>query len=236
MDLNKDFPQTFNGQLFFVNTPGLTDFQNFLQGSPAASFGGGGVYNHQYRANDFGLFALDDWKATRNLTLNLGMRVEINGAFHDNLCHIGNIDESLAAAGSYPMIYGACANSLGVPGLTGSGNNTTYKNNYATGLAPRIGLAYDLAGDGKTSIRAGYGIYYVREDVGSVDQLSFQAPFLSDYVWRRIAGMPRNVLLRECAGELHPCRIYLQPERASDGGDAEREFHTVHFGTAWFQR
>ncbi|MGB9431849.1 MAG: carboxypeptidase-like regulatory domain-containing protein, partial [Candidatus Acidiferrum sp.] len=113
VDLNKDFPQTFNGQLFFVNTPGLTDFQNFLQGSPAASFGGGGVYNHQYRANDFGLFALDDWKATRNLTLNLGMRVEINGAFHDNLCHIGNIDESLAAAGSYPMIYGACANSLG---------------------------------------------------------------------------------------------------------------------------
>jgi len=178
VDLNKDFPQTFNGQLFFVNTPGLTDFQNFLQGSPAASFGGGGVYNHQYRANDFGLFALDDWKATRNLTLNLGMRVEINGAFHDDLCHIGNIDQSLAAAGSYPMIYGACANSLGVPGLTGSGNNTTYKNNYATGLAPRIGLAYDLAGDGKTSIRAGYGIYYVREDVGSVDQLSFQAPFL----------------------------------------------------------
>ncbi len=178
VQLNKQFPQTFNGQLFFVNTPGLTDFQNFLQGSPAASFGGGGVYNHQYRTNDFGLFALDDWKATRNLTLNLGLRVEINGAFHDDLCHIGNIDEGLAAAGDYPMIYGACANSLGVAGLTGSGNNTTYKNNYATGLAPRVGLAYDLGGDGRTSVRAGYGIYYVREDVGSVDQLSFQAPFL----------------------------------------------------------
>jgi Carboxypeptidase regulatory-like domain/TonB dependent receptor len=178
VNLNKDFPQTFNGQLFFVNTPGLTDFQNFLQGSPAASFGGGGVYNHQYRTNDFGLFALDDWKATKNLTLNLGLRVEINGAFHDDLCHIGNIDEQLAAAGDYPMIYGACANSLGVSGLSGSGNNTTYKNNYATGLAPRIGLAYNLGGDNKTAIRAGYGIYYVREDVGSVDQLSFQAPFL----------------------------------------------------------
>ena len=178
VSLNKQFPQTFNGQLFFVNTQGLTDFQNFLQGSPAASFGGGGVYNHEYRTNDFGFFALDDWKATKNLTLNLGVRVDINGAFHDNLCHIGNIDENLAAANQYPMIYGGCANSLNLTGLQGSGNDTTYNNNYSKNLAPRIGMAYDLGGHNKTVVRAGYGIYYVREDVGSVDQLSFQAPFL----------------------------------------------------------
>jgi hypothetical protein len=178
VNLNKEFPQTFNGQLFFVNTPGLTDFQNFLQGSPAASFGGGGVYNHQYRANDFGLFTQDDWKVRRDLTLNLGLRTDINGAFHDDLCHIGNISEQLAMENQYPMVYGSCVNSLGVPGLSGSGNNTTYRNNYATGLEPRIGLAYNLGGSDKTVLRAGYGIYFVREDVGSVDQLSFQAPFL----------------------------------------------------------
>jgi len=178
VNLDKQFPQTFNGQLFFVNTPGLTDFQNFLQGSPAASFGGGGVFNHEYRTNDFGFFALDDWKATKNLTLNLGVRVDINGAFHDDLCHIGNIDENLAAANKYPMVYGGCANSLNVPGLQGSGNDTTYNNNYSKNLAPRIGMAYDIGGHNKTVVRAGYGIYYVREDVGSVDQLSFQAPFL----------------------------------------------------------
>jgi hypothetical protein len=178
VDLDKKFPQTFNGQLFFVNTVGLTDFQNFLQGSPAFSFGGGGVYNHEYRSNNFGFFAQDDWKATKNLTLNLGLRVEIDGAFHDNLCHIGNIDETLASQNVYPMVYGACANSLNVPGLSGSGNDSTTRNEYATGLAPRIGLAYNLGGNDKTVIRAGYGIYYVREDVGSVDQISFQAPFL----------------------------------------------------------
>ena len=176
--LNKQFPQTFNGQLFFVNTPGLTDFQNFLQGSPAASFGGGGVYNHQYRANDFGFFVQDDWKAKRNLTLNLGLRVDINGAFHDNQCHIGNIDENLAYANEYPMIYGGCANFLNLTGLQGTGNDSTLNNNYAKNLAPRIGAAYDIGGHNKTVIRAGYGIYFVREDVGDVDQLSFQAPFL----------------------------------------------------------
>jgi Carboxypeptidase regulatory-like domain/TonB dependent receptor len=178
VNLDKKFPQTFNGQLFFVNTPGLTDFQNFLQGSPAASFGGGGVYNHEYRANDFGIFVQDDWRARKNLTLNLGLRVDINGAFHDNSCHIGNIDETLAAANKYPMIYGGCANSLKVPGLQGSGNDSTLNNNYAKNLAPRVGLAYDIGGHSKTVVRAGFGIYFVREDVGDVDQLSFQAPFL----------------------------------------------------------
>jgi Carboxypeptidase regulatory-like domain/TonB dependent receptor-like, beta-barrel len=178
VNLNKQFPQTFNGQLFFVNQNGMTDWQNFLLGAPAFSFGGGGVYNHQYRTNIFGGFAQDDWKATRRLTLNLGLRVDINGAFYDEACHIGNIDESLAAAKAYPMVYGQCANLLGVPGLQGSGSNTTFNNAYSTGLAPRIGLAYDLTGRGTTTVRAGYGIYYVREDVGTADQLSFQAPFL----------------------------------------------------------
>jgi hypothetical protein len=178
VNLDKEFPQTFNGQLFFINQNGFTDWQNLLLGAPAFSFGGGGVYNHEYRTNIFGVFAQDDWKVTHTLTLNLGLRVDINGAFHDNLCHIGNIDESLAAQNEYPMVYGGCANHLGVTGLTGSGSDTTFTNAYSTGLAPRIGLAYDLGGHNSTTIRAGYGIYYVREDVGTADQLSFQAPFL----------------------------------------------------------
>ena len=190
VNLDKLFPQTFNGQLFFFNNPGapatalkpsiggLTDFQNVLQGAPGSSFGGGGVFNHKYRTNDFAVFAQDDWKVRPNLTLNLGLRVEELGAFRDDACHIGNLDPDLAASGQYPFIYGLCANKLKVPGLVGNANETTYKNNYATGWGPRIGLAYDLFGHHTTTVRAGYGIYYVREDVGTADQLSFQGPFL----------------------------------------------------------
>jgi hypothetical protein len=76
------------------------------------------------------------------------------------------------------MIYGGCANSLKLTGLQGSGNDSTLNNNYAKNLAPRVGMAYDIGGHNKTVMRAGYGIYFVREDVGDVDQLSFQAPFL----------------------------------------------------------
>src|SRR5208282_6449185 len=84
----------------------------------------------------------------------------------------------LANQGEYPFIYPSCVNKLGLAGLSGSANDTTLNNNYSTGLGPRIGLAYDLFGHHTTTIRAGAGIYYVREDVGNVDQLSFQTPFL----------------------------------------------------------
>jgi hypothetical protein len=186
VNLDKLFPQVFNGELFFTNTPTngplvgtpTTDFQNFLLGAPQFSFGGGGVGNHQYRTNNFGFFAQDDWKIGSDLTLNLGLRTEFFGAFYDNLCHIGNLDPNLANQGKFPFLYPNCVKGLNVAGLRGNANNTTLDNNYSTGIGPRIGLAYDLFGKHNTTIRAGFGIYYVREDVGDVDQLSFQTPFL----------------------------------------------------------
>ena len=179
VNLNKNFPQVFNGELFFTNTPdGHTDFQNFLLGTPQFSFGGGGLSNHEYRSNNFAVFAQDDWKIRHDLTLNLGLRTEVFGAFHDDLCHIGNLDPALANAGEFPFIYPSCVNNLNLTGLTGDANSTTFNNNYSTTLGPRIGLAYDVRGHHNTTIRAGYGIYYVREDVGATDQLSFETPFL----------------------------------------------------------
>jgi hypothetical protein len=185
VNLNKLFPQVFNGQLFFSSqSGGLSDFQEFLEGAPTGSFGGGGVFNHQYTQNNFAVFAQDDWKATRNLTLNLGLRTEALGAWQDGQCHIGNLESDLTLQGQNPFVYPGCVNALGVAGLSGSGNGSTFHNQYATGLGPRVGLAYDLFGKHTTTIRAGYGIYFVREDIGAVDQLSFQAPFIP------IAGAP----------------------------------------------
>ncbi len=183
--LAKDFPQVFNGQLFFspgtsgaACALGCSDFQEFLLGAPAFTYGGSGVSNHQYRIADSALFAQDDWKITPDLTLNLGVRWEFNGAVTDNLCHIGNTIPSLTFAGQNPFVYPTCVNSLNVPGLVGTRNPTTLDNNYASNWGPRFGFAYNLFGKSTTAIRGGYGIYYVREDVGAVDQLSFVTPFL----------------------------------------------------------
>jgi hypothetical protein len=179
VNLNKKFPQVFNGQLFFTDTSnGNTDFQNFIEGAPEFSFGGGGVYNHRYREKNYALFAQDDWKVRPNFTLNLGLRTEFLGAWKDDDCHIGNIESSLTKTGTFPFIYPSCVNRLGVSGLTGTSAGSTFGNSVATGLGPRLGFAWDLSGRQQTTLRGGYGIYYVREDVGAVDQLSFQAPFL----------------------------------------------------------
>ncbi len=177
VSLNKQFPQVFNGQLYFGNST-VSDFANFLQGAPEFSFGGGGVYNHNYRQKNSAVFVQDDWKATQNLTLNLGLRTEFLGAWTDNACHIGNMESDLTKSGQYPFIYPKCVDKLNVPGLTGNAAGSTFKNSVSTGIGPRVGFAYDLFGHHNTTIRGGYGIFYVREDVGAVDQLSFQSPFI----------------------------------------------------------
>ena len=179
VNLNKLFPQVFNGQLFFTNTSdGLTDFQNVLQGNVQFSFGGGGVYNHAYRQNNSAIFAQDDWKATKDLTINMGLRTEFLGAWTDRDCHIGNIESDLTKSGAYPFIYPTCVNKLGVSGLAGNSAGSTFKNSIATGLGPRVGFAWDVFGRHSTTVRGGYGIYFDREDIGAVDQLSFQSPFI----------------------------------------------------------
>jgi hypothetical protein len=192
INLNKLFPQIFNGQLFFNNgsPTSLSDFQNFLEGAPAFSFGQSGTFDHSYHHKNFSGFFQDDWKATRNLTLNLGVRVESYGAWYDNKYHIGNFDPSLLLKGQYPYIFPRGVNRFNVPGLQGTANSTTLNNTYATGLGPRVGLAYDLFGHHTTTIRAGYGIYYVQQDVGNVDQLSFASPLL-DVVF--VPGAPGSL-------------------------------------------
>ena len=179
VNLDKQFPQVFNGQLFFTNTsPTTTDFANFVGGTPEFSFGGGGVYNHAYRQSNSAVFAQDDWKMTSNFTLNLGLRTEFLGAWTDGDCHIGNIQSDLTESGTYPFIYPKCVDNLGVTGLTGNAAGSTFNNSVSTGWGPRVGFAWDVLGRHTMTLRGGYGIYYVREDVGAVDQLSFQSPFI----------------------------------------------------------
>jgi Carboxypeptidase regulatory-like domain len=184
--LDKNYPQLFNGMVDFVPSEpvseggnGFTDFQNLLIGAPAFSGAGSGVYNHEYRINNFALFLQDDYKVRKNLTLNLGLRWELDGAVSDATNQIGNLVTSLAQEGQDPWIFPKGVNSLNIPGLVGTGSPTLRNNGYASDWGPRIGFAYDVFGTGKTAIRGGCGIYYEREDNGTSDNLGFSSPFLA---------------------------------------------------------
>jgi hypothetical protein len=134
----------------------------------------GGYPRGHWRSNDFEPYIQDDWKVTRKLTLNLGLRYYYFQPIHD-VSQPQTVD-----SGFFPNLYNpALQTQLDSNGnlIPGSGYNyTTYGNglvecghggiaagcrqpNYAT-LAPRFGFAYDPTGSGKTSIRGGYGIYF----------------------------------------------------------------------------
>ena len=136
------------------------------------------MYNHAYRQNNAAVFVQDNWKATSSLTVNLGLRTELLGAWTDGDCHIGNIESDLTKSGAYPFVYPKCVDKLGVSGLTGTAAGSTFRNSISTGWGPRAGFSWDVFGSHTTTLRGGYGIYYDREDIGAVDQLSFQSPFI----------------------------------------------------------
>jgi hypothetical protein len=94
-------------------------------------------------------FVQDDWKVTRLLTINLGLRMEFAGGPTEANGLISNLNLNNHAA------FGAAG--AGPLGLLETGK-PSFNSNYNWG--PRFGLAYKLTADGKTVLRGGYGIAY----------------------------------------------------------------------------
>src|SRR5262249_10916591 len=95
---------------------------------------------------------------------------------YDANCFVGNVDPKLAATIGQPFFWPKCIDKLQVPGVTGTALRSGFNNNNATVSEPRIGFAYDVLGHHTTSIRAGYGIYSVREDIGSLENMILTPP------------------------------------------------------------
>ena len=99
-------------------------------------------------------FVQDDWKVSRKLTVNLGMRYEIYFPHAEARGNLGGFDPSVPnpGAGGRP---GAIAFLGSGPGRSG---RTSFADTYYKNFGPRIGFAFTA--DAKTVVRGGFGVYY----------------------------------------------------------------------------
>src|SRR5579864_7006092 len=140
------------------------------------------------RWHDFEFYGGDNWKVRRNITLEYGLRWSFlrqpytgndqYGYFVPSLYSNNGTDGSSPCNGLLTTKVGAAqCQALGLAGATVSSNRALRpQNNHA--VQPRVGIAWDPRGDGKTAVRAGFGWFYQRDSVGPLESGTANPPFV----------------------------------------------------------
>src|SRR5262245_49240307 len=124
------------------------------------SWGSGGQYGLEWPTATygkyFGLYLQDDWRVTRHFTLNLGVRYDFDVPRRERFNRLNWFDFEAPSPlqGKVPEF----PNLKGVMRFVDDKTRSAFDGDW-NNLQPRIGIAYALGG--KTSLRAGYGIFYV---------------------------------------------------------------------------
>ena len=199
-----DFTAFGNFGIPVVNCPGRCASDEVLQTLSAALLGVPGIQSQtqffsaqgqrtatDYRRfvqHEYGLFVQDSWKVRPNLTLEIGLRYELD---QPPVERNGNLSNLLNQQ------------PYGVPPITfqtvgpGTGREIFY--GYPYNFEPRVGLAWDPFHDGKTSFRAGYGIFHDRVFGNLFTNLKGNPPFVAG-----VQNFPNQNYPREPGDTQHP--------------------------------
>ncbi len=129
---------------------GRVDFhflQDFIAGTPVRDWSlQFGDPARDVTMKSFALFAQDDYRIMRRVTLNLGMRYDVTYPIKDANNLLANFTPSQGIV------------------QVGHGISQPYQTNY-NNVSPRLGVAWDVLGTGKTVVRAGFGMIFVQPSI-----------------------------------------------------------------------
>jgi len=209
------FGQT-QGSFNFDGTFTGSDFADFLLGN-AKSYNELAVQDHgQWNNVSFSVYVQDNWRANRKLTLNLGLRWDGIPHTYEANDRMGNFYPSLYNPADAAVLLPDGSISPNSPGLGTSPNpilagvplylngigipehnhvpKGLVNNNWKT-FGPRIGFAYDLAGNGKTVIRGGVGLMYERIQGNDMYNAGANSPFSLNVTNNSVTVEDPNILL-----------------------------------------
>jgi hypothetical protein len=136
------FDKYFRGKLEF------SDLTDLLSGTVDGGFQyAGNTIRHTFE-NSYGFFVQDSFRVTPHVTLNYGLRYDFFGVIGEKNNLLSNITNLDPVGDTFTLTQ------VGQPGLS-SLYNPDRKD-----FAPRVSVAWDLAGNGKTVVRAGWGMFY----------------------------------------------------------------------------
>ncbi len=164
------FDKFFRGRLRFKDTFDdagnliATGLENFLGGDVIDGFQYFGDSKRHTFENNFGLYIQDSYRLTPHLTLNYGLRWDYFGVVREKNNLLSNVTSVSPSPGDGTFTL----TQVGQPGLS-SLYNPDKKD-----FAPRVSIAWDVTGKGKTVIRAGFGMFY---DAFSQDMVLGHLPY-----------------------------------------------------------
>ena len=167
VDIANDYEQP--GQFTFNSNPTDTvPIADFLLGGLTQFVQASGQY-FTNRYHEQGYYAQDIWKVSRRLTLNYGLRYEPFSPEREAMGRQGMFSQSAWAAGQLSVTHPTALAGLLFPGDPGFVQNMVHP--VYTHIMPRFGFAYDVFGNGKTSLRGGGGQFYDTRLPGVFDNI-----------------------------------------------------------------